>query len=102
MQKDEAKHVQENVDNHQLLMLKDERITRKKECDKYDTELNRWDRKAAAIAKNINSLLVTCTEEQKLPLQSICCLLDESDWWNFIISTHNKVLRIQKEQWCVV
>ena len=38
-----AIHMQENVVNHQLLMLKllkDERITRKKECDEYDMELN--------------------------------------------------------------
>ena len=81
VRKDEAKHIQKNVVNHQLLMLKslkDERIIRQKEHDEYDMELDRWDRKAAVIARSIDSLLVTCAEEQRVPLQSIRCLLDES------------------------
>jgi hypothetical protein len=81
LQKDEAIHMQKNIVNHQLMMLKslkDERITRQKERDKYDMELDRWDRKAKVIAKNIDSLLVTFVEEQRVPLQSIRSLLDES------------------------
>lgn len=81
LRKDEAIHMEENVVNHQLLMLKslrDERLIRQKEHDEYDMELDRWHRKAAAIAKNIDSLIVTCAEEQNVPLQSIHSLLDES------------------------
>ena len=81
LRKDKDIHMQESVVNHQLLMLKslkDERIARQKERDEYDMELGRWDRKAAAIAKTINSLLITCDKKQKAPLQSIRSLLDES------------------------
>ena len=71
LRKDKDIHMQESVVNHQLLMLKslkDERIARQKERDEYDMELGRWDRKAAAIAKTINSLLITCGKKQKAPL----------------------------------
>lgn len=79
--KNEAKHMQNNIVNHQLLMLKslkEERNTRQKERDEYDMELDQWDKKAAAIATNIDSLLVTCAEVQKVHLQSVCSLLDDS------------------------
>ena len=58
--KDEAEHMEKNVVNHQLLMLKS------------------WDKKMAVIAKNIDSLLVTCTDEQRFPLQSIRSVIDDS------------------------
>ena len=81
LRKDEAKHMLENVVNHQLLMLKslkEERLARQEERYEYDKELDRWDKRAAAIANNIDSLLITCAKKQKLPLQSICSLLDDS------------------------
>ena len=58
--KDEAEHMEKNIVNHQLLMLKS------------------WNQKVAVIAKNIDSLLVTCTDEQRLPLQSIRSVIDDS------------------------
>ena len=58
--KDEAEHMDKNVINHQLLMLKS------------------WDQKVAVIAKNIDSLLVTCTDEQRFALQSIRSVIDDS------------------------
>ena len=58
--KDEAEHMEKNVVNHQLLMLKS------------------WNQKVAVIAKNIDSLLVNCTDEQRLPLQSIRSVIDDS------------------------
>ena len=97
-----AIHMQENVVNHQLLMLKslkDERIARQKERDEYDMELGRCDRKVAAIAKTINSLLITCGNRKHPFRVSAPCLTSQGllpDWWNIIISTCNKVLGIQK------
>ena len=58
--KDEAEHMEKNVVNHQLLMLKS------------------WDQRAAVIAKSVDSLLATCTKEQRFPLQSICSVIDDS------------------------
>ena len=37
-----------------------------------------WDQKVAIIAKNLDSLLATCTERQKMPLQSIRSVIDDS------------------------
>lgn len=71
LRKDEAEHMKDNVVNHQLLMLKSMR-----ERDKKDK--SEWGRKAAAIGRHLDSLLVTCTEEQQLPLQSIRSLIDDS------------------------
>ena len=58
--KDEAEHMEKNVVYHQLIMLKS------------------WDQRAAVIAKSVDSLLATCTEEQRFPLQSICSVIDDS------------------------
>ena len=69
--KDEAEHMEKCVVNHQLLMLKSfqERSERAKK---------EWDQKMVVIAKNIDTLSVTCTEEQQLPLQSIRSVIDDS------------------------
>ena len=58
--KDEVEHMEKNVVNHQLLMLKS------------------WDQRAAVIAKSVDSLLATCTNKQRLPLQSIRSVIDDS------------------------
>ena len=71
LRKDEAEHMKDNVVNHQLLMLNSMR-----ERDKKDK--NEWGRKAAALGRHLDSLLVTCAEEQRLPLQSIRSLIDDS------------------------
>ena len=61
--KDEAEHMEKNVVNHQLLMLKSSQ---------------KWDLRAAVIAKNVDSLLVSCTDEQRFALQSIRSVIDDS------------------------
>ena len=65
--KDEAEHMETSVAHHQLLMLKSNQKTREE-----------WDKKAAVIVKNIDSLLVNCTNKQKLPLHSIRSVIDSS------------------------
>lgn len=65
---DEAEHVMEtNVVNHQLVMLKSNQRAKEE-----------WDKRAAVIAKNIDSLLVNCTSKQKFPLQSLRSVIDDS------------------------
>ena len=71
LRKDEAEHMEKNVVNHQLLMLKSNQEKSKRAKDE-------WDQKVAVISKNIESLLVTCTDEQRLPLQSICSVIADS------------------------
>ena len=64
---------------HQFLMLKSsqERNKRDKERNRREEE---WDKKIAVIASVLDSLLPTCTEEQKLPLQSIRSVIDDSSF----------------------
>lgn len=69
--KDEAEHMEKCVVNHQLLMFK----SNQEESERAKKELNQ---KMAVIVKNIDSLLMTCTEEQRLPLQSIHSVIDDS------------------------
>ena len=69
--KDIDEHMEKCFVNHQLLMLKS--IQEKSERTKKE-----WDRKMAVITANIDALLVTCTEEQRLPLLSIRSVIDDS------------------------
>lgn len=59
--------MESNVVKHQLLMLK-----RTKEREK------EWSQRSAAIVKNLDSLVFSCTDDQMLPLQSIRSLIDNS------------------------
>ena len=77
--KDLAEHMTRNIVKHQYLMLKlsQERNKRDKERDRREEE---WDKKIAVITSVLDSLLPTCTEEQKLPLQSIRSVIDDSSF----------------------
>lgn len=67
LRQDKDKHMESNVVKHQLLMLK-----RTKEREK------EWSQRSAAIVKNLDSLVFSCTDDQMLPLQSIRSLIDNS------------------------
>ena len=69
--KDIDEHMEKCFVNHQLLMFKS--IQEKSERTK--KELNQ---KMALIAKNVDALSITCTEEQWFHLQSIRYVIDDS------------------------
>lgn len=75
--KDLTTHIETTFLCHQLLMLKSlqERAKKDEERDKRE---EKWDQKLEVIAGILDSLLATCTEEQKLPLQSIRSVIDDS------------------------
>ena len=77
LRKDEDEHMKKNVIKHQLLLLKSnlERKAKDKERDKTE---RKWDQTVTAIAKNLDSLLISCSDDQMLPLQSIRSLIDDS------------------------
>lgn len=81
VRKDKMQHMRKSVVSHQLLMLKaqKERDQRDKERDRKDEEREiREKQRVDAIATNLDSLLATCSKEQRLPIQSICSLMDDS------------------------
>ena len=85
LRKDEAVHMERNVVSHQLLMhiaqKQREKERKRKDKEREESEKKREKReslKVAAIAKNLDSLLVSCAEDQRLPLQSIRSLIDDS------------------------
>ena len=81
VRKDKMQHMRKSVVSHQLLMLKaqKERDQRDKERDRKDEEREiREKQRVGAIATNLDSLLATCSEDQRLPIQSICSLMDDS------------------------
>ena len=81
LRKDKIQHMRKSVVRHQLLMLKaqKERDQRDKERDRKDEEREiREKQRVGAIATNLDSLLATCSEDQRLPIQSICSLMDDS------------------------
>jgi hypothetical protein len=58
-----------------MLQSLQERAKKDKERDKRE---DKWDRKLVVIGGILDSLLATCAEEQKLPLQSIRSVIDDS------------------------
>ena len=82
VRKDEAEHMEKNIVSHQLLMLKSSQERSKRDKEEWERAMlkmkKEWDQKVAVITKNLDSLLVTCSEKQKLPLQSIRSVIDDS------------------------
>ena len=82
LRKDEAEHLEKNLVNHQLLMLKAQKKREKeREKQREKREKEREDRendRLKVIAEHLDTLATTSTEEQRLPLQSICSLIDMS------------------------
>ena len=77
LRKDINAHLSTYFVKHQLQILNSlqERAKKDKERDKRE---EKRDRKLAVIAGILDSLSATCTEEQKLPLQSIRSVIDDS------------------------
>ena len=75
--KDIGEHMKLSLLNHQYLMLKSLQ-ERKRKDEERDQREKEWDQKITVIAGILDSLSATCTEEQKLPLQSIRSVIDDS------------------------
>ena len=75
-QKDEAKHMEENSVNHQLLMLNSIVAWNKRERNQEKERETRENEQNEAIVTNLDLLLTNCTISQRLPLQSIRSVID--------------------------
>lgn len=104
LRKDEAEHLEKNVVKHQLLMLKtlkERKKTEKNQEIKGGKREREWKLKSAAIVKNLDSLVLTCTNDQILPLQSIRSLIDDSycvEKGKFLVLTMKKFFSYKRNK----